>query len=124
MTGEQDVTHARRALGAHGEELVARWYAGRGYVVLDRNWRGPGGELDVIAERDGTVVFCEVKARTSSRFGTPFEAVTPRKQQRIRRLAVSWLEAHPSADHRRRGVRFDVAGVTGGVRVEVLEGAF
>ena len=117
------MTRARQALGAHGEELVARWYADRGYVVVDRNWRGPGGELDVIAERDGTIVFCEVKARSSSRFGTPFEAVTARKQQRIRRLAVCWLEVHPCAEQR-RDLRFDVAAVTGGVRVDVLEGAF
>jgi putative endonuclease len=73
------------------------------------------------------IVFCEVKARTSDRFGSPFEAVTPAKQRRLRRLAARWL----SSGHGSRGaqqIRFDVAAVTPGpggtLRVEVLEDAF
>ena len=78
-----------------------------------------GGELDLVLFRDGEIVFCEVKARRSNRFGTAAEAVDWRKQRRIRSLAAQWLRA---TGHRGR-VRFDVATVTG-VEVDVIEGAF
>jgi putative endonuclease len=115
------VEHDRRALGAHGEGLVARWYVARGYVVLSRNWRTRSGELDLVVGRAGLVVFCEVKARTTGAFGTGAEAVGRAKRQRIRRLAAEWLAAHP-----RPGcdVRFDVAAVHRGVEVDVVQAAF
>lgn len=78
-----------------------------------------GGELDLVLFRDGEIVFCEVKARRSERYGTAAEAVDWRKQRRIRSLAAQWL----SASGRRGRVRFDVATVTG-VEVDVIEGAF
>ena len=88
--------------------------------MLDRNWRGSGGELDLVLGRDGTVVFCEVKTRSSTAYGHPAEAVDRRKQQRIRSLATQWLrQHHEPAAH----LRFDVACVLNG-RLEVLEGAF
>ncbi len=110
-----------RALGAHGEDLAARWYVERGYDVLARNWRGPAGELDLVLGRPGLVVFCEVKARTTPGFGTGAEAVTPAKQARVRRLAAAWLagEAHDPAE-----IRFDVAAVSRGVEISVVEAAF
>lgn len=114
------MTAGRRAYGAFGEDLAARWYAARGYTVLARNWRCSDGELDVVLERDGIVVFCEVKARSTATFGTGFDAVTPAKQARIRRLAVRFLA---EAGLGYRALRFDVAAVTG-TRVEVLEAAF
>jgi len=116
------MTQGRRALGAQGEELVARWYRARGYTVVDRNWRCRDGELDVIAERDGTVVFCEVKTRSSAAFGTGLDAVTRVKQLRIRRLAAQWLLTR-AGRRRPRHVRFDVAAVTGQT-IDVVEGAF
>lgn len=114
------VTDRRRRLGTAGEDLAAGWYRAAGYEVLDRNWRCPEGELDLVCRLGGTVVVCEVKARRSARFGTPAEAVTPAKQRRVRRLGARWLREHGI---RCREVRFDVAAVTGG-RVAVLEGAF
>jgi putative endonuclease len=116
------MSQANRVLGARGEELVARWYQARGYTVVDRNWRCRDGELDVIVERDGTVVFCEVKTRSSAAFGTGLDAVTRVKQLRIRRLAAQWLLTRASA-RRPRQVRFDVAAVTGDA-IEVVEAAF
>jgi putative endonuclease len=88
--------------------------------VLARNWRCRAGELDLVVCRGQTVVFCEVKARTSDAFGLPAEAVTRAKQARIRRLAGRWLE---EAKVRASEVRFDVAAILAG-EVQVLEGAF
>jgi putative endonuclease len=114
------VTRARQALGRHGEDRAARWYRQAGYEVLDRNWRCPLGELDLVARRDATLVFCEVKARSSLSFGHPAEAVGPSKQQRIRRLAVQWMDERGV---RAPVVRFDVAAVLPRT-VEVIEAAF
>jgi putative endonuclease len=116
---------ARRMVGSAGEDAVAAWYAEAGYRVLSRNWRVREGELDLVAERRGEVVFCEVKTRRGDAFGTPAEAVTFRKQQRLRTLAVRWLAAH---DVRAETLRFDVACVTphrsSGWQIDVLEDAF
>ena len=97
-----------------------RWYVARGFEVLDRNWRCPRGEIDLVLCRHGTVVFCEVKTRSSDRFGSPLEAVGRDKQRRLRRLASVWLAGRPGFY---ASVRFDVAAVTG-ARVQVVEGAF
>jgi putative endonuclease len=121
----------RAALGRAGEDLAAAWYEAHGYEVLARNWRCREGELDIVAGRDRLVVFCEVKARTSDAFGLPSEAVGPRKQARLRRLAALWYADQASAGGGGRPgwglrggpARFDVASVLAGV-VEVVEGAF
>ena len=93
--------------------------------MLERNWRCRDGELDLVARRGPTLVFCEVKTRGGTSFGQPFEAVTVSKQNRIRRLAARWLrERRPSlGGYRAETIRFDVASVLAG-RLEVLEGAF
>ena len=77
--------------------------------MLARNWRVREGEIDLIARRDRTIVFCEVKTRRGDAFGTPAEAVTPRKQARMRKLAVRWLAENAA---RADVLRFDVASVT------------
>ena len=113
------------ARGAWGEQVAAMHYRRRGYDVVDRNWRCRDGELDLVLTRGGTVVFCEVKTRASDAFGAPAEAVTARKQRRLRMLALRWLHAHPG---HWRALRFDVGSVVRGDRgrllVEVLEDAF
>jgi putative endonuclease len=109
------------ALGAHGESLAAQWYEANGYTVVDRNWRpDKRGELDlVLCSPDGRVtVVCEVKTRSSDRFGSPIEAITEAKALRLRRLAMEWLATHPSAP---RALRVDVASVLRG-DVEIFEG--
>jgi putative endonuclease len=115
--------HNRR-YGARGEALAARWYTERGYRVVARNWRCREGELDLVLAGHGALVFCEVKARSSDRFGTAAEAVTPAKQRRLRGLAVRFL-ADPATPSPAPGaeLRFDVAAVSGS-RVEVIEAAF
>jgi putative endonuclease len=110
----------RVVLGAYGEQRAAQCYEEAGYLVLDRNWRGQAGEVDLVVGRDDVVAFCEVKTRSSDRFGTPAEAVNRRKQARLRRLAGQWLSEHGV---RPRAVRFDVAAVRNGA-VEIVEDAF
>ncbi len=110
----------RRRLGAGGEARAAAWYEASGYEVLDRNWRCREGELDLVCRRAATLVFCEVKTRSSTAFGAPVEAVTAGKQRRVRGLAARWLREHDAAG---AAVRFDVASIVG-QRLEVIEDAF
>jgi len=101
--------HANQALGARGEELTAVRLQGAGYRILERNFRSRGGEVDIVArDRDGTIVFIEVKTRTSLAFGLPQQAVTSRKQRQIAKGALSWLSRHRCHD---QAARFDVVAV-------------
>lgn len=115
------MTQARRSLGAEGEALAARWYESQGYEVLARNWRCREGELDLVLRRGHTIVFCEVKSRSSEAFGVPAEAVTRTKQARLRTLAALWLA--DTGLGRGKELRFDVASVLRG-ELEVLTAAF
>ena len=114
------VTARRQALGRYGERLVERWYAERGYRVLDRNWRCSSGELDLVVTDGSQLVFCEVKTRSSDRYGTGFEAITPAKQRQVRRLAAQYVRKR---DGWAGPVRFDAAAVVGRT-VKVRPSAF
>ena len=81
-----------------GEDLAASYLTGLGWHILDRNWRCPAGEVDIIALEPGpppVVVFCEVKSRRGLGFGPPLEAITAAKQRKLRDLAVLWLRSQP-----------------------------
>jgi len=114
----------RQQLGDSGEDLAAGFLKKQGYKIIDRNYRTPLGEIDLIARHKGTLVFIEVKTRRSSRFGSPQEAVHPAKQERLRTLAEYYLS------HKGLGelnIRFDVVAILlhdGKPRIEVIEGAF
>jgi len=103
--------HPKDALGAHGEDLAAAHLIEAGLKILDRNWRCPIGELDIVAREANTLVFCEVKTRRSNAFGDPAESVTWRKARKLRQLAAQWLTEH---DEHAPEVRFDVVAVLAG----------
>jgi putative endonuclease len=99
----------RSAVGMEGEQVAAQWLEGQGYRILARNVRFRIGELDLVAEEGGVLVFVEVKTRRSTAYGTAAEAVTRAKQERLVRLAHLFL-----SQSGRQGVpcRFDVVSVT------------
>jgi putative endonuclease len=113
------------AVGRFGEQVAAEHLEQSGLQMLARNWRCADGELDIVARDGDALVFCEVKARTSVRFGDPSEAVSRDKAARIRRLALRWLAANGVSG---RELRFDVVTVLclpdGPPRVRHLRGAF
>ncbi len=98
----------RDELGRHGEQLAAEYLERAGLRILDRNWRCPAGELDIVALEQRVLVVCEVKTRSGVRYGSPLEAVSQRKRLRLRRLASAWLAAHGLGFAE---VRIDVIGL-------------
>lgn len=87
----------QRKIGDKGEQIAADYLADRGYQLLDKNFITRFGELDLVADEAGTVVFVEVKTRTSTTFGLPEASVTPTKMDRIQNAGLLWLQAHPEA---------------------------
>ncbi len=112
--------------GRRGEDLTVAYLRESGWEILERNWRCREGEIDIVARDGDTLVVCEVKTRTSERFGTPLAAVTAIKAARLRRLAVAWLVAREA---RVPAVRVDVVGILlddpdqPPVRIEHVRGA-
>jgi len=101
-------THMTRELGLLAEDLAEAYFLERGYRLVDRNFRSGPGEIDLINEKDGYLVFVEVKARRSRKFGLPQEAVTNAKQQTIRRVAEAYLLKNKKTG---MPVRFDVLAI-------------
>jgi putative endonuclease len=100
---------------------AARWYRRRFYRILDANCWLAGAEIDVVARRGRTLVFCEVKSKSGDGFGDPLEMVDARKARRVRRAATAWIARHPEASG--LDVRFDVIAERAG-RIEHLPDAF
>jgi putative endonuclease len=88
----------RRALGQLGEDLALHHLEGHGYVLLERNYRCPHGEVDIIARDRDRLAFVEVRARRGTAFGTPKESVTPRKQARLVTVARHYLQEKDCTD--------------------------
>ena len=95
----------RRELGRKGEDAACRYLEARGWVILARNVVRPGGEIDIVARLGEVIAFIEVKRRSSARYGTGAEAVTPLKQQRIAAVALQYAQEHDLLD---APLRFDV----------------
>jgi len=116
----------RRTFAQAGEDAAVEALRRRGYRVLARNVRLRRGELDVVAEEGGDLVFVEVKSRRSVAYGTPAEAVGFQKQRTLVQLAAAYLVRRGLGD---RACRFDVVevrldGAGRPVRVHVMRGAF
>lgn len=111
-----------RRTGTKYETAAAEYLRGKGYGILARNFRCRYGEIDIIAEKDGILVFLEVKYRGSACCGTPLEAVDARKQRRVCKAAMYYYAGHGYRDG--RPCRFDVIGIDGEGTVRHVENAF
>ena len=80
--------------GKTGETAAAKYLKGKGYKILDRNFRKTYGELDIVAQKDENIAFVEVKTRKSVDFGTPAEFVTLRKQKKLIKAAYAYIQEH------------------------------
>lgn len=98
----------RRIQGKTGEDLAASFLERNGIKIIGRNYRFERGEIDLIAEEGDELVFVEVKARRSTVFGIPEDAVTEEKQEQVQRVADGYLFEH---DIDNRPCRFDVVAI-------------
>jgi putative endonuclease len=80
-----------KEVGRRGEATAAEYLAGEGYLILDTNWRWSNGEIDIVAEQDGELIFVEVKTRRSHTFGMPEESITNQKRQKLIQTANAYL---------------------------------
>lgn len=115
---------ARISTGKRGEALAAAHLAENGYRIVERNYRCLFGEIDIVAEEGGTLVFVEVKSRRSMAYGDPQLAVGHEKQKKISRIAMHYLN-EKGLCHRR--ARFDVVAVKllpAGHSIELIRNAF
>jgi putative endonuclease len=101
-------TGARKQLGNRGEIEAGRFLERLGYQILHRQLRGRFGELDLVARDHDTIVFVEVKTRASTAAGHPTESITPAKQKKITRSALTFLKKHRWLNQR---ARFDVVAI-------------
>lgn len=112
----------RRGTGARYEEEAAEYLRSCGYKILERNFFSRYGEIDLIAEDGGVIVYCEVKYRRNGRYGDALEAVDCRKQEKIGRTALyhRFLRGFPED----KSCRFDVIGIYGDGKITHIKNAF
>ena len=116
----KSVAAQRLARARWAEERAAAWYRAHGFHVVAMNWTMRGGEIDVVARRGRLIVICEVKARSTDAYGTPLEAMTHVKQERVRRAGYEFVR---QLNERGLQIRFDVATVLG-TTLTMYEDAF
>ncbi len=115
----------KRDLGGRGEDVAVRYLKKKGYKVIERNYRCLWGEVDLVARDKGTLVFIEIKARTSSGFGLPQEAVDIFKQRKLIQVAKAYMAEHHLTEA--ISTRFDVVAVQlipSGPEIELIKDAF
>jgi putative endonuclease len=110
------MVNARHSLGKRGEQYAAQYLTDRGYAIRTRNWRCPVGEIDLVAEKEGKLIFVEVRTRRGDRLGTPEESITPTKRARLIAAAQTYLDEQGQAD---RDWRIDVVAIEIGSHGEV-----
>jgi len=95
MQTQSNPHKSKQQIGAFGEQLIVDFLVKNGAEVIDRNWRIREGEIDIVAlNQSGSFSFVEVKTRSSTAFGHPFEAISKEKARRLQRLALAWLATH------------------------------
>ncbi len=117
----------KSAAGRRAEDVAAGYLKNNGYRILHRNLRAKFGEIDVVARDGPALCFVEIKARSSTRFGFPEEAVHFQKRQKLLKLAAWYLQSRRPAGH--SSVRFDVLSILNGpdstpARIRLIKGAF
>ncbi len=121
---ENPSTDPRRDTGQSGESLAVKALRQNGYRIVQENYRSKLGEIDVIAQDGGVLAFVEVKARRTDHYGSPKEAVTPRKQRKISMVALNYLKETGQSGKK---ARFDVVAIRllpGKPDVEIIKNAF
>lgn len=112
----------KREKGKKYEAIAAAYLAEHGYEIVEKNLFTPYGEIDIVARKQGTWAFCEVKYRSCGRFGNPMEAVDSRKQRKISLAALYYYARHGFCEE--IPCRFDVIAVYGDGAVEHVKNAF
>jgi len=112
------VDNAKQVLGKEGERIAEQYLKRKGYKVVERNYRCAAGEVDLIVLDRRVIVFVEVKTRSGHGFGTPLEAVQPRKQRKMMQAAQFFLSQKKL---HQRDARFDVVGISWPGREPVIE---
>lgn len=115
----------RRDTGILGEQLACEFLGSNGYQVIETNYRCPQGEIDIVARQQDTLVFIEVRTRTSRKFGGPEESITPVKMQKLRTVADHYGQNHKNLPEARR---IDVVAIEmnkrgRATRIELIENA-
>lgn len=119
----QQSTH----FGRDGEKAAERFLKKKGYRILETNFRGSAGEIDIVGEQDGVLAFVEVKSRAGNELGHPAEALTPHKRKKIGQVARQFLARYQVQG---RDCRFDVVSITGDPgkpkewKIELIQDAF
>lgn len=111
----------KREVGSRYEEAAAAFLQKQGFRVLEKNFRCRQGEIDLVCREGKTLVFTEVKYRSDASWGSPFEAVGFRKQEKIRRTALFYLCRYGYPEN--MPCRFDVVGITGD-NIQLIRNAF
>jgi putative endonuclease len=97
-----------RSIGKIGEDTAVEYIENRGYKIIDRNYTSRWGEIDIISEKDGVLVFVEVKTKIGDKYGAPWESVTFFKYQKLKRSIQYYITSNK---HSNRKCRIDVCGV-------------
>ena len=118
------MSDTQQQFGRQSELLAAKFLVKQGYKILASNYSTPAGEIDIIAKEKDVIVFVEVKARRSDRYGSPERAITKTKQRKISMVALSYLKENRQSNAK---ARFDVVTVNAGCRdtqIDIIKNAF
>jgi putative endonuclease len=115
----------RHQLGKESEKFAVEYLQKQGYTIIQQNYRIRGGEIDIIAQENNTLVFIEVKSRTSTHYGHAIESLTQQQQKRLYKTAITYIHEHKQENKR---ARFDVIAIQKnqytGADIRLIKNAF